>query len=326
MEILNLKNKLNDAKKYLENKKINNNYDQMLKNSLKEIIDKYNNNFKKKLKIKNIVITRGWLKFYELIFHINEKSNKIFDINDIFFNCEFPGGGIIAVNYYYYNYNIDLKWKASSYTENKDCLKDSFNLYKNFNANWCFNISNGDMTNDESINKIIDVYKNSFSIFFSDGAIDIKDLYSDQENLNFNIIQGSCKLGYNLLKLNGIMIIKFYTFFENKTRLLIYEYSKKFEYVQFFKPLTSNKNNSEIYVIFYHKLNNYLNIKYNDFNKSLINEMKIIVNKQIYNLEKIKNMNVISYTLDFQYNFYKTWISKYFKKNINLYQKLKLIK
>lgn len=188
---------------------------------------------------------------YDLLYIIDKSENKPI----IFLNAELPGGFIKMILYYNTYFKIKLNWIASSWIDNsainKKPLLDSYGYVKEYKSQWLMNKNmNGDMTDIKNILYIEDKLKKENILFYThDAGIDVSEDYNNQEMINYRLHFGSMLCGLLVLKKEGNILAKQYTFFESSTYNLIYIYKQLFEEFYICKPMTSRPSNSEIYLI-----------------------------------------------------------------------------
>jgi 23S rRNA U2552 (ribose-2'-O)-methylase RlmE/FtsJ len=214
-------------------------------------------------------VSNAWLKYYEICMEMKllallPNENKYTPV--VFFNGELPGSGILAtwhlVNTIFKKYLPNkISWYASSYINNKNIkvqkngqkhvntLEDRYGLVKKYPNNWLFGPANGDVTNIEShlywekcMGKKVDLY-------FSDAAADVSSDYNNQESLHSEINIGQILAGLIMLKKGGNMVFKQYSWYQPITIALLTIISGSFNNVSIYKPITSKRDNHEVYVI-----------------------------------------------------------------------------
>lgn len=240
-----------------------------LLNKTKSQLDNINQSFYNKIvKVSNLytdlqdrirelggeVVTNAWLKMWEICFAIDdifpEKDMAPFSSLHV---AEAPGNFILAINHYLYNYHQNVKWTwfASTYKEESDTsgyLGDKYGLMRNYPNHWVFGKDdNGDITSENNIKTFI---KDKVSLYTSDVKyVPQNNNYNEEENINIPVHVGHL-LGalWNLAK-GGTMVLKEFTLLETSSVCLLYIMCYCFGQVQLFKPDTSKKSNSEIYII-----------------------------------------------------------------------------
>ena len=203
----------------------------------------------KQYNIKNV--SNAWLKMYELItyYDLIDRENKNFIYFD---NASFPGSFIIATNYYINtNTNINnFQWYANSLINTSSNLEDRYELYKRNSDNYLMDeINNGDMTNLDNIDYIINKLNKKVDLYSSDLGMTSADDFNNQEKIHIIPNIGQNLLGLLILKKNGNFICKMYTFFESQNISLICILTNFFKEFYISKPSSSKSANSEIYLV-----------------------------------------------------------------------------
>jgi len=221
-------------------------------------INKKNNPYNNIIPIlKNILktenISNAFMKYYELLNYLPQYKNIT-----AFFIAELPGSGIIATKTFCERSNIKFDWFANSYVDldiKTTHLGDTYELLRNNPRKWLLGtFSDGDITTLDNIRSITQniKYKNKFNdinLITADGADDLSQDYSLEEEKNYPIILGECLLMLLNLSINGNAFIKFFTLTTYNTINLLYMLCYYFESVFITKPVTSKSANSEIYVV-----------------------------------------------------------------------------
>lgn len=211
-------------------------------------------------------VTNAWLKYWELATMVQKhiRPNTKF-----FFNAEFPGSGILALNHFYYaKYGKPLtSWMASSYvpqerSSSNTILEDSYGIYKMNREKWVMTrTNNGDMRNVDNIIDLCSRFNaeecgrksskapSGFDFYMHDAGIDVSSDYNSQEAKNITLHLGCALAGFVLLRPGGVFVAKQYTFFKTISWQLILLYATLFENFYIVKPVASRAANSEIYLV-----------------------------------------------------------------------------
>lgn len=224
-------------------------------NTLTNIIDPYQ-------KLKYIIrtnyggemITNAWIKMYEILTNypdlLPDKS-----IIKTFHLCEAPGAFISATNHYASLFNKKINWYAQSLKLQKDnnALEDHFGLIKKYPNKWLLDISDdGNITSSTTIR----TYKSNpllkhIDFMTADGGIycEPKNI-NEQESIMCKLLMGQiiCVLACLSIKKSAIFKI-FLPMMEPLTISLVYLLINSFTKIELFKPSTSRKTNSEVYII-----------------------------------------------------------------------------
>lgn len=244
-------------------------------------------------KINGVNVTNAWLKCYEIICKYNIISTydgiQIKDKLIHFDNASLPGSFILAIHHYIKTKipSMEYEWKASSLIRDNDALDDSYNLYNNYPDNWIMDLdNNGDITNMSVINDILVKFNNPSSekvdLYTSDLGFGISEDYNKQEIKHIRANTAQIFISLNIMKCGANCIIKHYTYFESYTQSYLFVFSKLFKHCYIYKPVSSKKLNSEVYIIgigfmqsdselqdkYLYKLNNilYKSLYHNSFN------------------------------------------------------------
>ena len=238
-QFLQLKEKVDTAKSLL---------DGFSEERKRRILQSYDVHSNLKHKLKNAEnVTNAWLKFFEI------GTQFKFEYAFVFLNAEFPGAFVSCVNHLKQiqdkkRKKKDLAWCASSFVNGP--LDDQFLLYKRFPQNWLMSEHmNGDITKMENITKIESILEHNVTLYTSDGSIDIKDDFVNQEMLNFKLLVGEMLCALKTLKVGGSAVIKMFSCLEMHTVSAIHHFVVHFEKAHIVKPATSRAQNSELYLV-----------------------------------------------------------------------------
>jgi 23S rRNA U2552 (ribose-2'-O)-methylase RlmE/FtsJ len=92
-------------------------------------------------------------------------------------------------------------------------------------------------------------YGGKMNIFTADGGFDFSCDYTKQEKMIFPLLMASTKIGFEVLKKNGVFILKMFDFYEKATIDLLYFLSCHFNEWTLYKPAMSRPCNPEQYFI-----------------------------------------------------------------------------
>jgi FtsJ-like methyltransferase len=223
------------------------------------------------------VVTRGGIKFYEIVYQYNMLENQ--PAITAFMNAELPGSAVCAINHQARTLHPGLKydWMASSYAPSESMkanvkqaatiLGDHYGIWEKNRPHWLMNTgadttdadakpgsplyrNDGDARN---LNNLIDyqmkLADKPILLYTHDAGIDVSDDPNNQEVLNHHVHFGCAMAGLLTLKPGGHFIAKQYTFFEPFTIDLIFIYSTIFQEFYISKPMSSGQSNSEIYLV-----------------------------------------------------------------------------
>lgn len=292
-----------------------------------------------KSKYNGEIVTNAWLKMYEILDHFPNLTKAV-SINS-FHICEAPGAFISALNHYL-NYGEDRrKWKWFAQTLVPDncktncALDDHFGLIQSFPDRWLFG-PDSDLSGNITHSNVIKYYSkepklNNINFMTADAGIYCNpNSFNEQEIHMCKINMGQILCILSCLQQNGSAVIKtFLPLSEPLTISMVYILVNCFENVNFVKCVTSNSDNSEIYIILskYNKISNsnldilyemlddpnitHLSLLFNNFSSNFINSFTEIttqlINRQINSLEQtyyyyynyeVINLNSIKYNDD----------------------------
>jgi 23S rRNA U2552 (ribose-2'-O)-methylase RlmE/FtsJ len=107
----------------------------------------------------------------------------------------------------------------------------------------------GDLLRYENQNEFIKACEIPVDLFTADGGFDFSMDYDAQEQTIFPLLLASVRVGFDVLKEGGLMIVKFFDMYYDGTRDLLYFLSQHFSKWILYKPATSRPCNPEIYFI-----------------------------------------------------------------------------
>ena len=241
--IQNTKKKIDDVEEEWDKmKKIANPY---------ELIHSSNNKEKKEKSISKFnPLSRSFFKLAEIL-----KKYSILDSKNISLTmagiAEGPGGFIETILYYRKLHNIKYRdnlygitlFPNNKYIPNWKKINDKYKRY-----NICTEY--GDIYDINIINNFKSKFSNNKAdIVTADGGFDYSVDFNNQELVSSRILLSEIVLCFNIQKINGTFIIKFFDFFNNITIKLLYLIYMHYEKFDIYKPLTSRPANSEKYII-----------------------------------------------------------------------------
>merc|ERR1711997_1191711 len=107
-----------------------------------------------------------------------------------------------------------MGWYANSLINTSSKLEDRYELYKRNSDNYLMDeINNGDMTNLDNIDYIVNKLNKKVDLYSSDLGMTSADDFNNQEKIHIILNIGQNLLGLLILKKNGNFICKMYTFF-----------------------------------------------------------------------------------------------------------------
>lgn len=225
-----------------------------------------------------IISTNASLKMYELVIQMRLLACESGALQHAraFYNAEFPGAFIVAVNHYVKTMcpETNLDWVGSSYYPEAAALRgdetilgDAYGIYANNRENWLMGPRpnampegegpvTGDLTNPDVVAALADAVHSRFSVaptgaslYTSDAGIDVSADFNRQEALTALLNFGQALCGILALAIGGSIVIKQYTFVTPFSRSLIALLAALFDAVYVVKPLTSRPANSEVYIV-----------------------------------------------------------------------------
>lgn len=213
---------------------------------------------------------RGWLKMYEMtvmykLVEFDFKPTKQKGVVHALFNCELPGGFILAAGHYLQSRGSSLDWCASSLhpTDSNQALQDSYNLVAMYPKRWLMTHkkgSNGDMTSVDAVEHLVSATavtmsasnKGKVNLYVADGGMEVKDKYSHKEAIHQAIFLGELLVCVGTLAVGGNAVIKIYTICSDFMRSLVACASSMFKETRIVKPVTSRPVNTELYMVLRH--------------------------------------------------------------------------
>lgn len=255
------------------------------KNLNRLLLDKYTIN------INGHVVSRAWIKCYELLFDTQILNTHDKDEWKTLFICEAPGNFVNSMNHYIKtNTKIkNHKWTAQSLCENKANFYDSYGFIKQTQKNWDLGPKeDGDIMNFTNFKYYCDKY-NDVNMIMSDCGDSWS--YSDiTSNKNLSCLQ----LLYALLlpSIGGNFVIKTFSTNNNKLYLsLLYLTTCYYKKVCSFKS-NANMWSAEIYIVGMDKIDMPKNTK-----ETIMNIAEKVCNEDanIYPLESIPETFVEKY-------------------------------
>ncbi|XP_075168074.1 cap-specific mRNA (nucleoside-2'-O-)-methyltransferase 2-like [Haematobia irritans] len=225
-----------------------------------------------KSEIKAEFVTIAWCKIFECLNRFPSLVTSG-NINSLHL-CEAPGAFIAALNHYLYSRfdkdEVQWKWLATTlnpyYEGNpvkKMIMDDRFILYTL--DNWLFHkdftgniIDNGNIEHmkEQCQRRMGDVH-----LITADGSIDCIDAPDCQEEKVAVLHFAEIIAALEILAEGGSFVVKLFTLFEASSISKLYLLNCAFKEVHVFKPCTSKRGNSEVYVICLNYQKNYENLK-----------------------------------------------------------------
>lgn len=198
------------------------------------------------------IITRAWLKCWELLFELDlinlstKKDLKTFHV------CELPGAFIMCVQKYVEG-KRDLDWRAQSLNpwvarDKKKFLTDQYDMAKKNKDRYDWGTDGtGDITNIDNILHYHKKYK--CELFTSDCGQDSSDDFSKQEKRLNKIAWSQYVTMLGTLEKGGNYIAKIFTCQTKDMIGLIYSCSTFFDETYLVKPLKTRQTSGEKYIV-----------------------------------------------------------------------------
>ncbi len=187
----------------------------------------------------------SWLKGLEILrkYRIFEKYSRIqaFDTSAV------PGFYLFAMSYYARSISqTPFEW-TGAYDKSNSHQRDEFGMVRKYEANY---IHKGDLTNPRTVKEICDINDHkAINFVMSDYATDTSGNYNNQETFFTPYVIAQIMIIIRSLKKGGSACVKQYSAYEPFTLSYIYVFSSMFENFYIYKPLTSKKQNSEIFLV-----------------------------------------------------------------------------
>ncbi|RWS30763.1 FtsJ methyltransferase domain-containing protein 1-like protein [Leptotrombidium deliense] len=226
------------------------------------------NEMKRRLKRQPELLTRAWLKFYEILSEFPALTVADNEFRAVYL-CEAPGAFVTATNHFLKSRDSSVKfvWTANTlnpYHEESDVfdaaiVEDRFIRHQNAYEHWYFGDDNtGNILHKSFLNALRCKVGNECDLVTADGGINCVNSPDKQELLMYPLITAEIFIALNCLKVGGCLVVKFFTLFEPQTISLVFLLFNVFRELFAFKPLTSKQGNSENPHLV-HKLSNLYN-------------------------------------------------------------------
>jgi 23S rRNA U2552 (ribose-2'-O)-methylase RlmE/FtsJ len=256
-QLIEIKVKLNDCKKLLNDKNLK---EWSTHTSLTDRSERITHYIDKRLQTKPLLLTRAWLKFFEILSNYKLIGSDLRSRVRALFVCEGPGGFVNAFNHFiktHFNNQLIFEWMANTlnpYYEDIDytIIDDTFIKDIYCYNKWFFGSTNTGNILDKSF--LSDLRKQissetKFDLITCDGSVNCVDCPESQEEVIIPLLFSEIIISLNVIKENGSLVVKCFTLFECQTQCLLYLLCCAFSEVHVFKPTASKSGNSEIYLI-----------------------------------------------------------------------------
>ncbi|XP_017148324.1 cap-specific mRNA (nucleoside-2'-O-)-methyltransferase 2 [Drosophila miranda] len=209
-------------------------------------------------------VTVAWCKFFECLHRYPLVTEPV--VNTLHL-CEAPGAFIAALNHYLHStYGKDeIKWRWRSTTLNpyyegnalNEMITDDRFIFHTLD-NWLFHKDlTGNLINVSNIEHMVERCAEDFKdngsggvdLITADGSIDCAAQPDCQEEIVVRLFFAETICALRILKTGGKFVVKMFTLFEACSVSLLYMLNCIFEQVHIYKPATSKRGNSEVYVI-----------------------------------------------------------------------------
>ncbi|XP_055837336.1 cap-specific mRNA (nucleoside-2'-O-)-methyltransferase 2-like isoform X2 [Episyrphus balteatus] len=212
-------------------------------------------------KLKNDIqaefVTVAWCKLFECLHQY--KMVKDGKLNSLHL-CEAPGAFIAALNHYLHSTFDEVQWQWLSTTLNpyyegnplnKMIIDDRFMLHTL--DRWLFHKDfSGNILDCENIKHMAKECKERLGdvhLITADGSIDCIETPDNQEELVSNLHFAELCAALLILAKGGSFLLKMFTLFEAASVNVVFFLNCIFEEVSVFKPGTSKRGNSELYLV-----------------------------------------------------------------------------
>ncbi|XP_014096132.1 cap-specific mRNA (nucleoside-2'-O-)-methyltransferase 2 [Bactrocera oleae] len=205
-------------------------------------------------------VTIAWCKFFECLhaYPLVKGSH----LNSLHL-CELPGAFIAALNHYMYStYKAEeVEWRWLSTTLNpyyegnptSGMITDDRFMFHTFD-NWLMHDDfTGNIINRNHIEQMQEHCKrrleDNVQLITADGSIDCVDAPDCQEEVVATLHFAEITAALCILADGGCFVVKMFTMFESTNVCKLFLLNCVFEEVHEFKPATSKRGNSEVYII-----------------------------------------------------------------------------
>ncbi|XP_017019985.2 cap-specific mRNA (nucleoside-2'-O-)-methyltransferase 2 [Drosophila kikkawai] len=205
-------------------------------------------------------VTVAWCKFFECLHRYPLVKGPV--VNTLHL-CEAPGAFIASLNHYLHSTYAEeeIKWRWRSTTLNpyyegnalNEMITDDRFIFHTLD-NWLFHKDlTGNLLDVANIDHLAKRCKEDFQdqvdLVTADGSIDCAAQPDCQEEIVVRLFFAEVLSALKILSAGGSFLVKMFTLFEACSVSLLYMLNCVFEQVHIFKPATSKRGNSEVYVI-----------------------------------------------------------------------------
>ncbi|KAL7737547.1 hypothetical protein ACLKA6_007672 [Drosophila palustris] len=205
-------------------------------------------------------VTVAWCKIFECLHRFPLVTQPV--LNSLHL-CEAPGAFIAALNHYLHSVHkpTEIKWNWRSTTLNpyyegnalNEMITDDRFIFHTLD-NWLFHKDfTGNLLSMDNINHMADRCAKDFQggvqLITADGSIDCSAQPDCQEEIVARLFFAEIVSALKILSAGGTFVIKMFTLFEACSVSVMYMLNCVFQRVHIYKPATSKRGNSEVYVI-----------------------------------------------------------------------------
>ncbi|KAH8371643.1 hypothetical protein KR093_008354 [Drosophila rubida] len=205
-------------------------------------------------------VTVAWCKLFECLNRFPLVTQPT--LNSLHL-CEAPGAFIAALNHYLHSLHkpdeVNWKWRSTTlnpYYEGNalnEMIADDRFIFHTLD-NWLFHKDfTGNLLSLDNIDHMTqccrDDLPNGVQLITADGSIDCSAQPDCQEEIVARILFAEIVSALSILAQGGNFLIKMFTLFEACSVSVMYLLNCVFQRVHIYKPATSKRGNSEVYVI-----------------------------------------------------------------------------
>ncbi|XP_039480618.1 cap-specific mRNA (nucleoside-2'-O-)-methyltransferase 2 [Drosophila santomea] len=205
-------------------------------------------------------VTVAWCKLFECLHRYPLVTKPT--VNSLHL-CEAPGAFIASLNHYLHSkyHKDEIKWRWRSTTLNpyyegnalNQMISDDRFIFHTLD-NWLFHKDlTGNLLDVANIDHLVkrceEEFQGQVDLVTADGSIDCAAQPDCQEEIVVRLFFAEVLSALRVLSSGGSFLVKMFTLFEACSVSLLYTLNCIFEEVHIFKPATSKRGNSEVYVI-----------------------------------------------------------------------------
>ncbi|KAH8277656.1 hypothetical protein KR018_003248, partial [Drosophila ironensis] len=205
-------------------------------------------------------VTVAWCKMFECLHRYPLLPGPV--VNSVHL-CEAPGAFMAALNHYlhssYDENEIQWRWRSTTlnpyYEGNslKEMVADDRFIFHTL-ENWLFHEDlTGNLLSVANIEhlagKCAESFQGKVDLVTADGSIDCAAQPDCQEEIVVRLFFAEVLAALKILSKGGSLLVKMFTLFEACSVSLLYMLNCVFQQVEIFKPATSKRGNSEVYIV-----------------------------------------------------------------------------